>query len=603
MCGIVGYVGPREVLPLILQGLKTLEYRGYDSAGIVILGEDLSLFKRQGKINALEKDLQGLHLDGRTGIGHTRWATHGAPTELNAHPHLDCDGNLAVIHNGIIENYLQLKAELLRLGHHFRSETDTEVIPHLIEEQLKSQSSLLGATLAASAQMEGAFALAVVSKRFPNQIVAVRRESPLVLGVGKGENFLASDIPALLPYTRDILILNNNEAALIEESGIQLFTLEGKALQRQPLSIDWDAKMAERGGYEHYMLKEIHEQPQALRETMVGHIDWDHSLVLLPEFPDDLLTGARRLYISACGTAYHAGIAGKYLIESLAGLPVEVEIASEFRYRRTPFVEGSLGLVISQSGETMDTLAALKRFKEQGIPTLAITNVQGSSVCREADHIFYTKAGPEIAVASTKAYLTQVLSLILLAVKLSQLKGQPQPELVCELKRIPLLAERVLAELEKTVQEYANRMRFLDDYFILGRGLDFASALEGALKLKEISYVHCEAYAAGELKHGPLALVTQGKQVCILATQRNLFAKTLSNLKEVKARGAEVLALSFPDGNELEADEIWSLPPTLDPLGPLLSMIPLQLFAYYMAKEKGCDIDQPRNLAKSVTVE
>ena len=603
MCGIVGYVGPREVLPVILQGLKTLEYRGYDSAGIVILGEDLSLFKRQGKINALEKDLQGLHLDGRTGIGHTRWATHGAPTEVNAHPHLDCDGNLAVIHNGIIENYLQLKAELLRLGHHFRSETDTEVIPHLIEEQLKSQGSLLGATLAASAQMEGAFALAVVSKRFPNQIVAVRRESPLVLGVGKGENFLASDIPALLPYTRDILILNNNEAALIEESGIQLFTLEGKALQRQPLSIDWDAKMAERGGYEHYMLKEIHEQPQALRETMAGHIDWDRSLVLLPEFPDDLLAGARRLYISACGTAYHAGIAGKYLIESLAGFPVEVEIASEFRYRRMPFVEGSLGLVISQSGETMDTLAALKRFKEQGIPTLAITNVQGSSVCREAEHIFYTKAGPEIAVASTKAYLTQVLSLILLAVKLSQLKGQPQPELVCELKRIPLLAERVLTELEKTVQEYANRMRFLDDYFILGRGLDFASALEGALKLKEISYVHCEAYAAGELKHGPLALVTQGKQVCILATQRNLFAKTLSNLKEVKARGAEVLALSFPDGNGLEADEIWTLPPTLDPLGPLLSMIPLQLFAYYMAKEKGCDIDQPRNLAKSVTVE
>ncbi|MEI6308784.1 MAG: glutamine--fructose-6-phosphate transaminase (isomerizing), partial [bacterium] len=518
-------------------------------------------------------------------------------------PHLDCDGNLAVIHNGIIENYLQLKAELLRLGHHFRSETDTEVIPHLIEEHLKKQNTLLGAALAASAQMEGAFALAVVSKRFPNQIVAVRRESPLVLGVGKGENFLASDIPALLPYTRDILILNNNEAALIEESGIQLFTLEGKSLQRQPLSIDWDAKMAERGGYEHYMLKEIHEQPQALRDTMAGHIDWDRSLALLPEFPDDLLAGARRLYISACGTAYHAGIAGKYLIESLAGLPVEVEIASEFRYRRMPFVEGSLGLVISQSGETMDTLAALKRFKEQGIPTLAITNVQGSSICREADHIFYTKAGPEIAVASTKAYLTQVLSLVLLAVKLSQLKGQPQPELVCELERIPLLAEQVLAELEKTVQEYANRMRFLDDYFILGRGLDFASALEGALKLKEISYVHCEAYAAGELKHGPLALVTQGKQVCILATQRNLFAKTLSNLKEVKARGAEALALSFPDGNGLEADEIWTLPPTLDPLGPLLSMIPLQLFAYYMAKEKGCDIDQPRNLAKSVTVE
>jgi glucosamine--fructose-6-phosphate aminotransferase (isomerizing) len=361
--------------------------------------------------------------------------------------------------------------------------------------------------------------------------------------------------------------------------------------------------MAERGGYEHYMLKEIHEQPQALRETMAGHIDWDRSMVHLPEFPDDLLADARRLYISACGTSYHAGIAGKYLIESLAGLPVEVEIASEFRYRQMPFVEGSLGLVISQSGETMDTLAALKRFKEQGIPTLAITNVQGSSVSREADHIFYTKAGPEIAVASTKAYLTQVLSLTLLAVKLSQLKGHAKPELVCELERIPLLAERVLVELEKTVQEYANRMRFLDDYFILGRGLDFASALEGALKLKEISYVHCEAYAAGELKHGPLALVTQGKQVCILATQRTLFTKTLSNLKEVKARGAEVLALSFPDGNGLEADEIWTLPPTLDPLGPLLSMIPLQLFAYYMAKEKGCDIDQPRNLAKSVTVE
>jgi glucosamine--fructose-6-phosphate aminotransferase (isomerizing) len=603
MCGIFGYIGPREVLPVILKGLKTLEYRGYDSAGIVVVGEDLSLIKRQGKIAILEAELQGVHLEGHVGIGHTRWATHGAPTDLNAHPHLDCQGTLAVIHNGIIENFLELKADLISKGHLFISDTDTEVIPHLIEEELKTSPTLLDATLAASAKMEGAFALAVTSRHFPDQIVCVRRESPLVLGLGKGEQFLASDIPALLPYTRQILVLNNNEAALMQRDSIRIFTLGGEELERAPLAIDWDAKMAEKGGYEHYMLKEIHEQPQALRETMAGHIDWERQEVRLPEFPDELLSTASRIYMSACGTAYHAGIAGKYLIESLAGLPVEVEIASEFRYRQMPFVPNSLGLVISQSGETMDTLAAVKRFKEQGIPTLAISNVFGSSVSREVDHIFYTKAGPEIAVASTKAYLTQVLSLILLAVRLSQLRGQPQHELVNGLQQIPLLAEQVLNELEGPVQAYANRMRYLDDYFILGRGLDYASSLEGALKLKEISYVHCEAYAAGELKHGPLALITPGKQVCLLATQRSLFAKTLSNLKEVKARGAEVLAISYPDGGRLDADETWTLPATLDALGPLLSMIPLQLFAYYMAKEKGCDIDQPRNLAKSVTVE
>jgi glucosamine--fructose-6-phosphate aminotransferase (isomerizing) len=607
VCGIVGYVGSRPVLPVILDGLKKLEYRGYDSAGIVLFGQDLSIVKKQGKIARLEQELAGMQLEGQMGIGHTRWATHGVPSDENAHPHLDCSGRLALVHNGIIENYLELKTDLLESGHRFRSETDTEVIAHLVEEKLKTRPALLEAVLAAAADMQGSFALAIASQQFPGRIVAVRRESPLVLGLGKDENFLASDIPALLPYTKDIIILSNNQVAELTRDTVRVFSIDGQELQPQPVRIDWDARLAEKGGFEHFMLKEIHEQPQVIKDTLAGHIDLANEQVLLPELPDELLAGIRRISITACGTAFHAGICGKTWIEEWAGVPVEVEIASEFRYRRRPFLPDTLAVVISQSGETADTLAALRRFKEEGMPVFAITNTFGSSVARESDWVLTTKAGPEIAVASTKAYSSQILSLLLLALRLAQIKGSQPParlrEITRELQRLPLLGDQVL-QLESRVQEYANRLRAVDDYFILGRGLDYATSLEGALKLKEISYVHCEAYAAGELKHGPLALITAGKHVCLLATQSELLAKVASNLKEVKARGAEVLVLAGTNGSAgLEGDEIWHLPQTLDLFSPLLAILPLQLFAYYMAKEKGCDIDQPRNLAKSVTVE
>jgi len=607
LCGIVGYVGNRPVTSILLEGLKKLEYRGYDSAGIVVLGRDLTLFKKQGKISALENEILKFTLDGQAGIGHTRWATHGAPSDINAHPHLDCTGNLAVAHNGIIENFLELKTALIQKGHLFRSETDTEVIPHLIEEELKNTGDLLRAVLSAISLLRGSFALAVIHKDYPGKIICVRRESPLVLGLGDGENFLASDIPALLPYTKKIIVMNNDEVALIESSGLKIFDIQGNLISRQPMTVDWDAKMIEKGGFEHYMLKEIHEQPNVLKDTLEGHLDLSLKSVLLPEGPEDpLLQKVENIYITACGTAYHAGIYGKHIIEAFTGTPIEVEFGSEFRYRERAFHKNSLGIVISQSGETADTLAALRRMKAEGIPVFAITNVISSSVARESDWVLHTKAGPEIAVASTKAYTAQLLSLAIFALRLAQAKksldASRERELIQELQRLPVLTETVFS-LEDKVQAYANRLRYLSDYFMLGRGLDFVTAMEGALKLKEISYVHCEAYPAGELKHGPLALITPGKQVCLLATQRKLLAKIYSNYKEVKARGAEVLTVKFSDAIDLEADETLILPPTSDYFSPILAIIPLQLFAYYMAKEKGCDIDQPRNLAKSVTVE
>jgi glucosamine--fructose-6-phosphate aminotransferase (isomerizing) len=607
LCGIVGYVGNRPVTSILLEGLKKLEYRGYDSAGIVVLGRDLTLFKKQGKISALENEILKFTLDGQAGIGHTRWATHGAPSDINAHPHLDCTGKLAVAHNGIIENFLELKTALIQKGHLFRSETDTEVIPHLIEEELKNTGDLLRAVLSAISLLRGSFALAVIHKDYPGEIICVRRESPLVLGLGDGENFLASDIPALLPYTKKIIVMNNDEVALMESSGLKIFDIQGNLISRQPMTVDWDAKMIEKGGFEHYMLKEIHEQPNVLKDTLEGHLDLSLKSVLLPEGPEDpLLQKVENIYITACGTAYHAGIYGKHIIEAFTGTPIEVEFGSEFRYRERAFHKNSLGIVISQSGETADTLAALRRMKAEGIPVFAITNVVSSSVARESDWVLHTKAGPEIAVASTKAYTAQLLSLAIFALRLAQAKksldAPRERELIQELQRLPVLTETVFS-LEDKVQAYANRLRYLSDYFMLGRGLDFVTAMEGALKLKEISYVHCEAYPAGELKHGPLALITPGKQVCLLATQRKLLAKIYSNYKEVKARGAEVLTVKFSDAIDLEADETLILPPTSDYFSPILAIIPLQLFAYYMAKEKGCDIDQPRNLAKSVTVE
>lgn len=607
LCGIVGYVGARPVLSILLDGLKKLEYRGYDSAGIVVLGRDLSLFKKQGKISLLESQISHSQVDGHAGIGHTRWATHGVPNDINAHPHLDCTGKLAVVHNGIIENYMELKTALIQKGHVFKSDTDTEVIPHLIEEELLNKDDLLKAVLGSISLLRGSFALAIIHKDFPEKIVCARRESPLVLGIGNGENFLASDIPALLPYTKKIIVLDNDEVALIEKTTVSIFDVQGKRIHRSPQTVDWDARMIEKGGFEHFMLKEIHEQPNVIKDTMEGHLDLAYNKVLLPEGPEDsLLQHLEAIYITACGTAYHAGLYGKYLIEALTGVPTEVEIGSEFRYRERMFKDKSLGIVISQSGETADTLAAMRRMKAEGIPVFAITNVASSSVARESDWVFHTKAGPEVAVASTKAYTAQLLSLALFALRLKGAREGSEDlrakALVQELQRLPILAETTF-NLEGKIQAYANRLRYLTDYFMLGRGLDYVTAMEGALKLKEISYVHCEAYPAGELKHGPLALITSGKQVCLLATQRQLLPKIHSNLKEVKARGAEVLILRFSDSEEMEADETFILPATSDYLSPLLAIIPLQLFAYYMAKEKGCDIDQPRNLAKSVTVE
>ncbi|NPV89974.1 MAG: glutamine--fructose-6-phosphate transaminase (isomerizing) [Firmicutes bacterium] len=610
MCGIVGYLGCQEAVPVLLEGLKKLEYRGYDSAGIAIISEQgLMVTKSKGKIGMLEELLNTRELPSCTvGIGHTRWATHGRPADHNSHPHTDCADEFAVVHNGIIENYEYLREWLTENGHQFSSETDTEVLPHLVEHFY--QGDLEAAVRQMITRVEGSYAVVVFSSHEPEKLVAARKDSPLIVGLGQEEYFVASDIPAILNHTRSIHILEDGEQAVLTRNGVQISDTRGAAIDKEVYEVNWDAVAAEKGGFPHFMLKEINEQPKALRDTLTGRIAADDSRVNLPEInltPEEVKQ-IRKVGIVACGTAYHAGIVGKYLIEKLARVPVEVDIASEFRYRDPLLDNQTLVIVVSQSGETADTLAALREAKRQGAKVLAITNVVGSSVDREADFVIHTWAGPEIAVASTKAYTTQLICMYLVALYLAEareaLPAEQIKDIISRLRDIPAQADQILHQ-RGAIEELARKYAGADNTFFIGRGIDYAVAMEGALKLKEISYIHAEAYAAGELKHGTLALIVEGIPVIALATQEDLYDKTMSNIKEVKAREATVIGLVFEDNREIEksVDEVIRIPRTLPILSGVLSAIPLQLYAYYSAIARGTDVDQPRNLAKSVTVE
>ncbi len=609
MCGIVGYIGEQEAVPVLLSGLKRLEYRGYDSAGVTIYNQGkLNSCKTVGRLNKMEEKLAEIKLTGTLGIGHTRWATHGRPSERNAHPHYDCNQKISVVHNGIIENYMGLKEWLQEKGHIFNSETDTEVLPHLIEEYY--QGDLAAAVRNALAKVEGSFALVVICDENPDQIVVARKASPLVIGLGKKENFVASDIPAVLSYTREIYILEDGEMAVITAEEVKVSDFNGSERRKDVYHVEWDISAAEKGGYEDFMIKEIHEQSKAVRDTLAGKVDQVEMKIQLPEVKLEAreIADLEKIQIVACGTAYHAGMVGKYLIEKLARIPVEVEVASEFRYRDPMISPKSLTVIISQSGETADTLAGLREAKRLGSRVLAITNVVGSSVAREADDLILTMAGPEIAVASTKAYTTQLLSLYLLAIYLAQHRGtisqNERVGMVEAMVHLPRQIDKVL-NTETKIKEFAEDFKGCEDIFFIGRGLDYAVSLEGALKLKEISYIHAEAYAAGELKHGTLALIVEGVPVFALATQPELYDKMISNIKEVKAREATVVALAVAGDHEIakSVDYVIHIPVTHSMLTPILSVVPLQLFAYYAAKARGCDVDKPRNLAKSVTVE
>ncbi|MCG0313093.1 MAG: glutamine--fructose-6-phosphate transaminase (isomerizing) [Calditerricola sp.] len=607
MCGIVGYIGSRQAQPILVEGLRKLEYRGYDSAGICVFdGTALRVQKTAGRLAALEEKLAAVPLSGTLGIGHTRWATHGRPTDENAHPHTDAEGRFAVVHNGIIENYQMLRERLMAKGYRFASETDTETIAHLLADLY--DGDFVSTVRRAVAEMKGAYALAIVCRDEPDKLVVVRQASPLVIGVGEGEQFVASDIPALLEHTRDVYILENGEMAVLTKDGVTITKTDGTPVKRDVFRVTWDLAQAEKEGYAHFMLKEIHEQPKAIRDTLSGRIEGDRVV-----FPDLKLRAAElaaveKIHIVACGTAYHAGLVGKAVIERLARVPVDVEVASEYRYRDPLLTETTLVIVISQSGETADTLAALRESRRRGAKVLGIVNVVGSSVAREADDVLFTWAGPEIAVASTKAYTAQLVVLYLFALYLAQIRGTlPDAErarLIAALTALPEKVEAVLG-LADTMKGHAESIAAATSLFFIGRGLDYAVALEASLKLKEISYIHSEAYAAGELKHGTLALIEDGVPVVALATQPDLLDKMISNITEVKARGARVIALGMAGEAELAktVDDLILLPPTDPLLMPVLTVVPLQLFAYHAAVARGLDVDKPRNLAKSVTVE
>ena len=617
MCGIVGYVGGRPAVPIILDGLRRLEYRGYDSAGIAVLDPANRLLVRRasGKLRNLEDVIRVDPLEGSFGVGHTRWATHGRPTEENAHPHRDCHGDLVVVHNGIIENYLELKAQLQQEGHRFQTETDTEVIAHLIEKHFTG--SLEEAVRQAVRHLRGVFAIAVLSRKDPGKIVAARMGPPAVVGLGDGEYFVASDVPAILSHTRDVFFLADGDLAVITSEGVRLSNFDGQPVKRQVTHILWDPIMAEKGGYKHFMLKEIFEQPRAVRDTIVGRVELETGSVFLDEMdisPDEFRS-FRQVKIVACGTSWHAALAGKFMIEKLARLPVEVDYGSEFRYRDPILGPDVLTVVISQSGETADTLAAQREAKLKGSKTLAICNVPGSMVTREASGTIYTHAGPEIGVASTKAFTTQLAALFLLALHLARVRGALDAD-ECkkhaqDLLGIPAKLEAVLSQ-DALYEDLAKRYFKASDFLYLGRGINFPIALEGALKLKEISYIHAEGYPAGEMKHGPIALIDEEMPVVVVAARdpsdeasRVLYEKTLSNIQEVKARQGTVIAVVVQGDSATAAlaDHIIEVPPAGELLLPILEIVPLQLLAYHIAVRRGCDVDQPRNLAKSVTVE
>jgi len=611
MCGIVGYIGNRNTQEVLIEGLKKLEYRGYDSAGIAVFTDQgLEVKKSKGRIANLEEKLESMPLAGSIGIGHTRWATHGKPSDENSHPHTDNSHQFSVVHNGIIENYLDLKEELTAKGHVFVSETDTEVISHLIAENY--DGNIVEAVQRAVKQMRGAFALGVLTSLEPEKLVAVRYASPLVIGIGEGENFIGSDITAILEYTRDVYILDDGDMAIITRDGIQLMNLTGDTISKEIVHIDWDIVQAEKGGYDHFMLKEIHEQPKAYRETMLGRIAEDGQSVNLSkelDMTDEYIRSISNIHVVACGTALHAGMVGQTVIESLARIPVSVDFASEYRYRSPIITKDTLVIVVSQSGETADTLAAMREAQRNGARVLAITNVVGSSVAREANDVLVTWAGPEIAVASTKAYTSQLVVFYLLALHFARVLGTQeqaaQAEIIGSLTNLPEQVERIL-DKELVLKDIAVQMAHHQSLFFLGRGVDFAVAQEGSLKLKELSYIHSEAYAAGEMKHGTLALIEEDVPVIALITQESLYEKTLSNIKEVKARGAHVFCITnegFEEEIAKSVEGTFTIPRTLPVLTPALAVIPLQLIAYYASLELGHDVDKPRNLAKSVTVE
>ena len=609
MCGIVGYVGEEHAKERIIDGLKRLEYRGYDSAGIALpINGKIEIRKHVGEIKNLEKIIGDPAYDSSVGIGHTRWATHGAPSDLNAHPHANGDNSIAIVHNGIIENYQEIKEWLIRdYGVKFKSETDSEVIAHLIG--IYYDGDLLQAVNRAVEQMRGAYAVAAIAAAEPDKIVAVRKDAPLVAGIGKGFNFIASDIPALLKYVREVYLIENNETVVLTKDDIKIYNEDGKVVKRDVFHVTWDADAAEKEGYEHFMLKEIHEQPKGIQETLVRRLNEDGTINLdgISMTKEDI-ENFDKVYIVACGTAYHAGLVGKLVIEKMARVPVEVDIASEFRYR-DPFVdEKTLFIAISQSGETLDTLAALREAKRKGARILSVVNVVGSSVARESDDVFYTWAGPEIAVASTKAYTTQLICMYLIGLYMGSTKGTIEKDyytqVLEELKLLPEKVEKLFGE-EDQIAALARKYHRKDQVFYVGRGLDSGVSYEGSLKLKEISYINSFAIAAGELKHGTIALMEEETLVFALATQDFLYEKMVSNVEEIKARGARVVAIAKEGRTEIEqvAEEVIYIPPCMDEVSPVLAVIPLQIFAYYVAKERGCNIDKPKNLAKSVTVE
>lgn len=608
MCGIVGYIGKEEAAPILLDGLSKLEYRGYDSAGIAVFdGEKINVAKTKGRLKALsELTHDGILLPGTLGIGHTRWATHGSPSDTNAHPHLNTEETIVVVHNGIIENYIKLKKKLEGRGYQFVSETDTEVIAHLLDYYYKGNP--LEAVTKIMHRMEGSYALGIIFKEHPNELYAVRKDSPLIVGHTDGGSIIASDVPAVLKYTRDVYFIENEEIVRLTEQDMEFFTVDEEPLQKKPVHIDWDADAAEKGGYEHFMLKEMYEQPKAIADTFSPRIKDGQIVIEELGMNDEEIRAVSKIVIVACGSAYHAGMTGKYVLEGMARIPVEVDLASEFRYRDPILAEGTLVIVVSQSGETADSLAALREAKKKGCKVLGIVNVVGSSIAREADNVLYTWAGPEIAVATTKAYSCQLTALYLLAMRFAYARGaiseSELAEMIEELKKLPAQVEMLLSHKDR-IQKFANRYLAARSIFFIGRGIDYAISLEGSLKLKEVSYIHSEAYAAGELKHGTISLIEEGTLVTAVLTQEDLYKKMLSNMEEVKTRGAFVMAVTNEGNLDVEkaADYVVYIPETNRFFTNSLAIVPLQLFGYYVAVGRGCDVDKPRNLAKSVTVE
>ena len=608
MCGIVGYIGENQAAPILLEGLEKLEYRGYDSAGIAVYdGENIQVKKAKGRLKILS-DLthEGALVHGTMGIGHTRWATHGAPNDINAHPHYNEDETIAVVHNGIIENYLKIKEKLVAKGYKFQSETDTEVVAQYLSYLY--QGDPIEAITKLMHRVEGSYAFGIIFKDKPEELFAVRKDSPLIVGIGKNGNLIASDVPAILKHSRTVFYIQNEEIAVMKKDSICFYNVDGEEIQKEPTTIEWDINAAEKDGYDYFMLKEMYEQPKTVRDTMGPRIKDGKIVIEELGMSDDDIKAIKKIIIVACGSAYHTGVTAKYVLEGMARIPVEVDVASEFRYRNPILEKDTLVLVVSQSGETADTLAALRLAKSRGAVTLAIVNVVGSSIAREADKVMYTWAGPEIAVATTKAYSAQLIAHYLLAMKFAKVRGtiteQETQSMLKDLLKLPQQIEMLLNNKDN-IQRFANRYLAAQSVFFIGRGIDYSIAMEGSLKLKEISYVHSEAYAAGELKHGTISLIEEGTLVVAIATQEELFLKTQSNITEVKSRGAFIMAVTNAENVEMEnvADFVIYIPSTNSYFANSLAIIPLQLFGYYISIGKGCDVDKPRNLAKSVTVE